>query len=173
MQYFQTLSGLFKIPKTYTYIVVTVLTVYILAVILSQGVNMWNIFMLDVPFLAKASALTSFFTSILDTFSYQSLGIMLMTACIVGLQFSLVRLYAKNRLYLAQNKLNVVGIGATFLGCMACCGSIVFSIISSVVGVSLQGLLPFGGIEFSYIGLLIASVACFVTLRKYHRPQTC
>lgn len=173
MKYFETLRAVFKIPKTYAYMAITALIVYVCTVILSQGANMWNIITLDASIFSKMVALISFFTSILDTFSYQSLIIMMITACIVGLQFSLVRLYAQDKLYLAQNKLNMVGIASTLLGCLACCGSIIFSVISGLIGVSLQGLLPFAGIEFSYLGLLIACIACLITLRKYHLPQTC
>jgi hypothetical protein len=173
MKYFQTLHVVLRIPRTYVYMLATTLVVYLLTVILSQGANMWNIFTLDAPLFSRLFAIMSFFTSISYTFSYQSFFIMLITACVVGLQFSLVRLYAKDKLYLAHNKLNIVGIIATLLGCLACCGSIIFSIISSLIGISIQSVLPFAGIEFSYLGLLIACLACFVTLRRYHRPQVC
>lgn len=173
MRYFQTLGAVLKLPRTYLYMLLTTSTVYVAIILLSQGVNMWNILFLDIPFVSKLSATISFFTSTLDTFSYQSFLVLVITSCVVGVQFALVRLYAKDRLYLAQNKLNIVGIMATLLGCLACCGSIVFSIISSLIGVSLQGILPFAGAEFSYIGLLIACIGCYMALRAYHRPTIC
>jgi len=146
---------------------------YIVTIIFSQGSNILNSIFLDIPFIQKIKVLTSYFVSFQDSFPVVALILLLVTACIVGLQFAIVRMYAKDKLQVPQNKLTFVGVGSVLLGCMACCGSIVFALLSGFIGVSIQAVMPFGGAEFSSVGLAVTLLALFLTIRAYHKPSVC
>lgn len=173
MKYIRTLKSVLRQTYTYVYVVCAMITLYVVTILFSQGSNILNSVLLDIPFIQKIKVFISYFISFQDSFSVENLSILLITACIVGLQFAVVRMYAKDKLQVPQNKLSFVGVGSVLLGCMACCGSIVFALLSGFIGVSIQAVMPFGGAEFSFVGLAITLLALFLTIWAYHKPSVC
>ena len=83
--------------------------------------------------------------------------------------------------YVTQFKLNgssLKGIGGSFLGLLgigcAACGSLILTPVLSVLGTTtILAILPLGGEEFLYLGILILCLSIRSLLRKMKSPQVC
>lgn len=165
--------SLFKQRQTYLYTAVTLFSFYIFFITMIQIKGIYSILVLDLAFLEKVKVFLSFYFSPFDTFSTESFILFILSTTLLGMQFSLMRLYAQRMTLNKNTSLSFAGVVSTLLGCLACCGSFVFAALTTLFGVSVQSLFPFQGREFGYIGLCIALLSFFFMVRTYTKPQVC
>jgi len=72
-------------------------------------------------------------------------------------------------------KTSTVGLvlGVLGIGC-ASCGSLVLASLFSLLGLGgVFAMLPFGGVEFAVIGLIMLVISTYYLLKKIHDPMVC
>lgn len=101
---------------------------------------------------------------------------MVIISLLFGLNISLLAFYLKRRIALqkvAGMSMGGMLAGLIGIGC-ASCGSV---IIASIFGISAAtafiGLLPFGGQEFSVIGIIVLSLSNIYISKKIQEPLVC
>lgn len=111
-----------------------------------------------------------------ENFTLFSRVIIISISVLSGLHIAMVAFYLRKRISSGiDSGIGFFGtvIGMLGIGC-ATCGSI---IISSIFGLSatagVVGLLPFGGIEFGVIGIIILSAAIYLVAKKITNPSIC
>lgn len=108
----------------------------------------------------------------LDSFTYLNLSLFLLTGFLLGAQIVALRLYVAKRFFHPNQYVSIVGIISSLLGCLACCGSVLFVFILGIFGASTAAL-PFIGQEIAIAGVVLSAGALLYTIRKIDDPMVC
>lgn len=114
--------------------------------------------------------------AIQTNFTLLSAFLLIFVSILVGLNMGIMVYYFKQRI--AFRKASGSGIAGLLLGFVgvgcASCGSI---LLSSLIGVaaaaSFIGFLPFKGLEFSFLSILILIFSLYITAKKASDPLVC
>lgn len=157
--------------STWKTIFITLFTFYFLGVTLLRFDVLISLFK-NLGFTQAIFPISSLYANPLDTFSPLSLVLFLSTATLFGLHIVALRLYVTKRFYTKGQHFSLFGVMSSLLGCLACCGSVLISTITAILGVSLSHL-PFNGEEIGFVGLIISLGALTYTVGKIDAPMTC
>lgn len=164
------LKSFYKV-STWKTVLLTLCFFYFLGISLLRFDVLISLFQ-NLDFLQAVVPILSIFTNPLDTFSPLGLTLFLLTALLFAFHIVALRLYVTKRLYTKSNHISLFGVLSSLLGCLACCGSVLFATLTAILGVSLSSL-PFRGEEISFVGLCISLGALIYTVRKIDAPLTC
>lgn len=124
----------------------------------------------------KATILLTSLAGFQTNFSLESKVATLVISAMVGINITLLVYYMK-RTFILQKEMgtSALGMAAGFLGVgCASCGSV---LLSSFFGLSAAtgfiGILPFKGLEFSLLSIVIISISIYVVARNIQRPPAC
>jgi len=123
-------------------------------------------------FSARIEILLSSFGGIKSNFAATSRVITLLITSLFGVNASMVAHYLKRRFVLdraAGSSILGTVFGMLGVGC-ASCGSV---IVSTLLGASFVGMLPFKGLEFGMIGIVILLISVYLIAIKIAKPETC
>lgn len=157
--------------STWKTMLITLFIFYILGVTLLRFDVLISLFR-NLGFIQAIFPVSSLYTNPLDTFSPIGLILFLSTAMLFALHIVALRLYVTKRFYTKGQHISFFGVMSSLLGCLACCGSVLISTITAILGVSL-GSLPFNGEEMGFVGLIISLGALAYTVHKIDAPMTC
>jgi hypothetical protein len=128
-------------------------------------------------FVGKVELLWGLWGSISTNFTVVSAAYTIFIALFSGVYASLLVFY------LARKKRNVtsgvsLGVGGMISGIMgigcAACGSYLFATLLSLIGASgAVALLPFGGVEFGIVGVILLGAAIYTISKKITDPNIC
>jgi len=124
----------------------------------------------------KLSILVALAGSINTNFNSISRTMIIVSAILGGVQVSLVLYYLRHKVLAGKEAgMGIVGIVSSLLGVgCASCGSVV---ITSVIGLgatsSVIAMLPWHGVEFAVVGLLIILFSVIMTAKKLYETQFC
>ncbi len=127
----------------------------------------------------KLSFLASLYGSLITNFTLISAGYLLTTAILFGINISLLIYYIRRQQVKSDNiaaHLTSLGgiVSATFgIGCAAC-GSIILTALLTTFGAG--GLilwLPFHGVEFSVLGIILLCFSVYYLSKKISNPLVC
>ena len=100
----------------------------------------------------------------------------LLIAFLAGVNMSLGVLYMKQRIGL-QRVLgtNFIGIvsGMVGIGCASCGSILITSFLGTGLATGFLQWLPWQGLEFGFIGLIVLLVSIMLTLKKIENPKAC
>lgn len=124
----------------------------------------------------KAMFLGSVIESYTTNFNVLSQVVIGLTALLAGVNAALFVVLLRQRSQAMGGSMFSMGGGAFAgmlgIGC-ASCGSIILTSILPILGISVVGLLPFGGAEFGIIGVGILAYAAKRTLGHIQAPLVC
>lgn len=130
--------------------------------------------------LSLSTRLSLFLTTLFDTssnFSVSALLLALLGSIVGALNISLAYVYMtmRGRLILRSGLYSGMGLLLAFLGLgCAACGTALLGVLLSFLGLSsFLSLLPYGGQEIGYVGLVVLLVATSVLARKVATPNVC
>lgn len=169
-----------KIFRQPLYILITIVVFVVVTFLAITAPNFSLISQISESFGFVAAIKTAFslIGSIQTNFTVFSAVNTLLIALFFGINVSLFVYYYKKFKQLKEfggAKTSVIGllVGALGIGC-ASCGSLVLIGLLSAFGLSgLFDLLPFGGEEFSILGLILLIFSTYYLLKKIHQPITC
>ena len=124
------------------------------------------------PFASRLEILATSFGAIESNFHVFSRTVTILIVTLFGVNTAMALHYLKGRFALDRSAgTGFVGtvFGMLGVGC-ASCGSI---IASSVLGTAVVGILPFRGLEFGLIGILILSFSIYLTAKRISEPEVC
>lgn len=81
----------------------------------------------------------------------------------------------KNRAYHHAGTASALGSIAAFvgIGCASCGPLLAASFVSSLGGVTASTMLPFGGAEIGYIGIILLAFSAYTLVRALEKPLVC
>lgn len=178
-------QALMCVFKEWTYIVIAVavaLVVFVFATWLANLGLIWKITVSpSVPLLDKVKILANLVGSIRTNFTIFSALNTIAIAVLFGLNAAMVTYYVKlqKRLSMQTGQATAAaglgGLASGFIGIgCAACGTFVLGPILSFVGAAgLIALLPFGGQEFTLIGVALLGFSLFLVAKKIREPLVC
>lgn len=126
----------------------------------------------------KVSFLFSLFGSIQTNFSLVSASYTIAIAALFGINVALLVYYVRcrrNALSRSGATLSISGLvsGVFGIGCAAC-GTFVLTPVLALFGASgLLTILPFGGEEFGFLGVILLVYSVYITLKRIEQPIVC
>ena len=127
----------------------------------------------------KLNFLLSLYGSLLTNFTPVSALYLIITAILFGVNIGLLTYYIRRRQVKNGNTTahlaNLGGIISAVLGIgCAACGSIVLTAILSLFGAgSLILLLPFNGVEFGVLGIILLCFSSYYLMKRINDPLVC
>ncbi|MBT3419208.1 MAG: hypothetical protein HN726_02445 [Candidatus Magasanikbacteria bacterium] len=127
-------------------------------------------------FFIKGKLLLLSLSSLYSNFTLLSAIFVVITSFLIGVNISMLVYYmrARSKAY-TGGAVGLIGMfsGILGIGC-ASCGSV---ILTSLLGVSASGyvirFLPFGGEEFSMLGVLLLGISIYLLGKKIQKPLVC
>ncbi|MFT5179732.1 MAG: hypothetical protein ACI9GH_000106 [Candidatus Paceibacteria bacterium] len=170
----KTLTTVFKQP---VYILISLVVFSVVASLALLAPNFGLIFQVLGSFGVMEALKVSFslLGSIQTNFTVFSATTILLIAFFFAINISLFVYYVKRFKETAGVGTSTLGlvIGTLGVGC-ASCGSLVLTSLLSLVGLGgTLSFLPFGGEEFSVIGLVLIVVSMYYLLKKISGPAVC
>jgi len=173
----KTFISVFKIPK---YIISTLI---LFIIVLGFSIILPNLSLIlgiysAFGLIPSIKITFSLFGAIATNFTVYSAIYTVLIALFFGINASLFAFYYsrfKNMKKSAGIKTSTAGLilGVLGVGC-ASCGSIVLASLFSLLGLGgAFALLPFGGVEFAVIGLIMLVISTYYILKKIHDPMVC
>ncbi len=173
----ESFSRIFKKKKN-VFLSFLISSVFLLFIILVQNlVNLNNIF--SSPLLNFSDKLNSFFVSFLSFFTnYNLLGqiSIIVMALLMGINIVLVKEYWKRQYNLKRHTAtSSIGllIGLLGVGCASCGGVLLTLIFGTGATTFLATKFPLGGLEISFISILIILASNYFVLKKLSEPNVC
>lgn len=124
----------------------------------------------------KTNLLTAFFGSLQTNFTPLSRMLTVISATLTGIKISLLIYYLRQSARIqTQMGVSFAGVAASLLGvgCASCGSVLLTSIIGFGSATAVLGILPFRGLEFSFVGVGILLVAINYTIKKINQPFIC
>lgn len=126
----------------------------------------------------KITFIWSLLGMIETNFTIASASYTTIIAALFGINLALLVYYIRERQGAFSNQGGMLGVGGLLSGILgigcAACGTFVLSALVSVLGLGwLITLLPFGGQEFGYLGVVLTGYAVYWTARKIDEPLVC
>lgn len=121
---------------------------------------------------SKVDIIITSFGALESNFHAFSRTMTLLIVTLFGINFAMVIHYLRKRFVLDRSAgTSIIGtiFGMLGVGC-ASCGSI---LVTSLFGTALIGLLPFKGLEFGVIGVLILIYSIYLSSKKIMNPGVC
>ena len=149
------------------------------AVFLSNLSLITQVLAAEVSVLTKLSFVLSLYGSLGSNFSVFSAVLVMVTAALFGVNIALLTFYIRRRQEAAgAATAHVASIGgivsaALGIGCAAC-GSVVLTALLGLLGAGgLILALPFHGVEFGVLGLILLLVSIIYLARRINDPVVC
>jgi len=173
----KTFISVFKIPKHFF------ITAFLFSVILVFSIVLPNLHLISgiysvFGFKASIKTIFALLGSFKTNFTLYSAIYTTLIALFFGINVSLFYFYysrfksVKKRSGIKTNTIGLL-LGVLGVGC-ASCGSLVLASLFSIFGLGgLFSLLPFGGVEFAVLGLLMLMTSTYYLLKKIHDPMVC
>lgn len=149
----------------------TMIILYILGITLLR-IDVLHSLILQLGITTAISSILALYVHPLDSFTYFNLILFLINGALFGAQIVALRLYVAKRFFHPNQTVSMVGIAGSLLGCLACCGSVLFVFLLGILGVSTQTL-PFLGQEIALAGLILTASALLYTIYKIDAPTVC
>lgn len=118
----------------------------------------------------------SSFGAISTNFSVLSATLLVFISVLFGLNIALTVYYFKRRITLQKTGgMSIAGMlaGLIGIGCASCGSVIIATFLGVGAAATLTGILPFGGQEFSILGIIILVGSLYVTGKKIADPLVC
>lgn len=172
----QSLKLVYKKPG---YVILTILTA---GLILLFGIWLQNYKLLFYTFTTGFSWLLKIkiFLNSLAVFktSFTTINqiLIICLALLSGINISFLIFYLKNRisnLKLAGSSGLALFVGFLGIGCGACGSVILASVFGLTFATGLIGLLPFNGLEFGLLGIILISTSIYLLTKKISQPGVC
>ena len=168
-------QSIFKRPKYLILLVLSSVVAYLLLVVVSN-INLFQntLFRGDFTLDVKAAV----FTTAIANSLLVSGSTTILLAVLLGFNIAAITFYFRNKIskFRAHSSAtSIVGIiaGIFGLGCAACGSFIITSLIPFFGLGTLFTILPFHGVEFGFIGILLLCISLFLTLREIQNPAVC
>lgn len=130
----------------------------------------------EISLLGAFLLLINLLGSVSTNFTTLSVGLLSITAMLTGVYVALLCYHIKHRLSGSLGRgAGIVGIvsGLIGVGCVACGSLLITSLFSFGVAVTLLGVLPLGGMEFSLVGIALLLISIVVITREIEKPNVC
>jgi hypothetical protein len=136
----------------------------------SGSVGLWS----------KLSFLVSLYGTIGTSFTIFSGSILILSVVLFGINIALLIFYIRRRQSTsnAGGTASLVSLGGAVsavlgIGCAAC-GSVILTAVLGLLGAGgLLVLLPFHGVEFGVLGVVLLLVSCWYLIKKIDDPLVC
>ena len=177
---FEVLVTVFKKPLYVLLATVVAGSVFVFAVLLPNFRLIGTVFSSDTAtFNEKNLLLLSLLGSIGTNFTVLSASTVITVAILFGIQVSLLLYYVRR----VKTKIKITKTGASGLGGLvsglfgigcAACGTFVLTSVLALFGATgLLAFLPFGGVEFGFLGIGLLGYSIYLLLKKINDPLVC
>lgn len=123
--------------------------------------------------LFKSVTLISYiYISPLNTFSLFNLAIFTITTTLFASNLIALKLYVSKSFLFSSHVVSFTAVVSSLLGCLACCGSLLISILLGLFGVTLSSF-PLLGQEVAILALFLAGASFAYTIFKIQSPMVC
>lgn len=124
----------------------------------------------------KAAILLTSLAGFQTNFSLESKVATLVISAMVGINIALL-VYHTKRTFALQKEIgtSALGMAAGFfgVGCASCGSAFLASFIGLSAATGFVGILPFKGLEFNLLSIIIISISIYVVARNIQRPPAC
>ena len=173
----KSLKEVFKKPSYAILALVVSFVIYVVSIWLPSKDLLRLVFNSELfDFGEKIKFLWNMFGLIKTNFTITSGTFVVILSLLGGVNMTLFTFYFKRRVKLQKSAgVGLIGIIVGFLGIgCASCGSIVLSsLIGFSAAVSFVGFLPFHGLEFAIIGIVVIIVSIYLIAKKIQNPLLC
>lgn len=132
----------------------------------------------DVPFANKLELPLSLLGSIATNFTPLSASYTIAISVLFGMYVAMAAYFLKHRVKEVGQGAMATGFlggasGVVGVGCSACGSLLLMSALSLMGASGVLALLPFGGGEFGIAGVILLSMAVYVTAKQIQNPLVC
>lgn len=161
----------FKKPHTWKTFLLIPITFYFLSVSLLQYQTILSL-ITNFTLFESITLISYIYTSPFNTFSLFNLSIFTITTILFASNFIALKLYVSKNFLCSSHVVSFTAVVSSLLGCLACCGSLLISILLGLFGVTL-GSFPLFGQEIAILALVLAGTSFTYTILKIQSPMVC